>query len=143
MGVGIVTRLTILQALETQLKTITPANGYKTAIGNHCTYWDTYELDYNGPASITFRDVDTNYEWANTRQTNMVLVEIEAIAWAKQTTKLALGCQVLEDIYRAAVTENWSPELTAVRVQSDSKDIDAKGKQAVIVTLTVEIWYRA
>jgi len=135
-------RLTILQALETQLKTITTANGYNTAIGQHCLYWDSYEQDYNGPPSITFRDIDTNYEWANTGQTNQLMVEIEAIAWATQSTKLELGCHLLEDIYQAVVVEPWHPGLQAIRPQSDSKNIDAKGKQAVIVTLTVEIWYR-
>ena len=137
------TRLAILQSLETQLKTITPANGYNTAIGDHCLYWDAYEQDYNGPPSITFRDVDTNYEWANTRQTNDLMVEIEAIALAIQTTKLELGCHLLEDIYQAVVVEPWHPGLQAIRPMSDTKNIDAKGKQAVIVTLTVEIWYRA
>jgi len=136
-------RLAILQSLETQLKTITLANGYHTAIGDHCTYWDTYEQDYNGPPSITFRDMETNYEWANTRQTNQLMVEIEAIAWAKQSTKLELGCHLLEDIYQAVINQPWHPGLQAIRPLSDSKDIDAKGKQAVIVTLTLEIWFRA
>jgi hypothetical protein len=135
-------RLTILQSLETQLKTITPANGYNTAIGENCIYWDTYEQDYNGPASVTFRDVDTNYEWANTRHTNQLMVEIEAIAWAKQTTKLELGCHLLDDIYQAVIIQPWHPGLQAIRPLSDNKNIDAKGKQAVIVTLTIEIWYR-
>lgn len=135
-------RLAILQALETQLKTITPGNGYATAIGDHCTYWDTYEHDYNGPPAITFRDPDTNYEWANTRQSQQLIVEIEAIAFTTKSSKLELGCQLLDDIYQAIVVQPWHPGLLAIRPQSDSKQIDAKGKQAVCVTLTVEITYR-
>lgn len=135
-------RLTLLQSLETQLKTITPANGYNTAIGELVTYWDTYEHDYKGAASVTFRDVNTDYEWANTRQTNRLTVELEAIAFSTKSSKLQLSCHLMDDIYQAVCVVPWWENVIAVRPLSDNKEMDAGGKQAVCVTLTVEIEYR-
>lgn len=135
-------RLELLQALQTQLETITTANGYNTNIGSACTYWDTYEQDYNGVPSVTFRDVDTNYEWANTRQTNRLVVEVEAIAVTTQADKLEVSCHLMEDIYQAMVKVPWYSNVIAVRPVSESKQVEAKGKPFVCCTLTLEIEYR-
>ena len=135
-------RLTLLQALQTQLQTITIANGYTSNIGQVVTYWDAYEVDYNGPAAVTFRDLETQYQRINQNYVNKLSVEIEAITFTKQADKLTLSVGLLEDIKTAIAVRPWGENIIAVRPLLDSKEIQAKGKQAVCVTLTVEIEYR-
>lgn len=136
------TRLAILQALQTQLATIKTANGYTSNIGNAVTYWDSYEIDYNGPAAVTFRDVETQYQRVNQKYVNKLNVEIEAIAYTRQADKLTLSVGLLEDIKTAIAVKPWGTDIIAVRPMLDTKEIQAKGKQSVCVTLTVEIEYR-
>lgn len=136
------TRLTLLQALQTQLGTITTANGYTSNIGQAVTYWDAYEVDYSGPAAVTFRDVETQYQRINNKYQNKLNVEIEAIAFTRQADKLTLSVGLLEDIKAAICVKPWGTGVIAVRPVLDSKQIEAKGKQAVSVVLTVEIEYR-
>ena len=136
------TRLALLQALQAQLATITTANGYTSNIGQVATYWDAYEDDYNGPPSVTFRDVETQYQRINRNYVNKLNVEIEAIAFTRQADKLTLSVGLLEDIKKAIAVEPWGENIIAVRPVLDSKEIQAKGKQAVSVVLTVEIEYR-
>jgi len=137
-----ISRLTLLQALQTQLGTIKTANGYTSNIGNAVTYWDAYEVDYNGPAAVTFRDLETQYQRINQNYVNKLSVEIEAIAFTKQADKLTLSVGLLEDIKTAIAVEPWGQNIIAVRPLLDGKEIQAKGKQSVCVTLTIEIEYR-
>lgn len=135
-------RLTLLQSLETQLKTIKKDNGYTSDIGNVVTYWDSYEVDYNGPAAVTFRDAETQYLRLNRRYVNKLSVEIEAIAFTKQADKLTLSVGLLEDIKTAIGVKPWGGNIIAVRPVMDSKQIQAKGRQAVSVVIIFEIEYR-
>ena len=135
-------RLALLQALQTQLTTITIANGYTSDIGANVTYWDAYEDNYNGPPSVTFQDLETQYQRINERYVNKLNVEIQAIAYTKQADKLTLSVGLLEDIKTAIAVKPWGENIIAVRPLLDSKQIQAKGKQIVCVSLTVEIEYR-
>lgn len=135
-------RLPLLQALQTQLETIKTTNGYTSNIGNAVTYWDSYEVDYNGPDAVTFRDVETQYQRVNQKYVNKLNVEIEAIAYTKQADKLTLSVGLLEDIKTAIAVKPWGQNIIAVRPMLDSKQIEGKGKQCISVVLTVEIEYR-
>lgn len=136
------TRLEILQALQTQLQTITTANGYHTNLGQNVEYFTTYELDYDGPAAVTFRDVDTEYQRINTRYSHFLTCEIEALAWTTPANKLTDSCHILEDLNTAIVLSPWHPGVIAVRPRTDSKQIEARGKQCISFQLDVEIEYR-
>jgi hypothetical protein len=135
-------RLAILQSLQTQLGTITTANGYSTDIGQNVEYWDVYPDDYNGPPAIAFRDTDTEYERKNQNYQQKVNVELSAFSWTTKENKLVDSCNLLEDLYQAVVVEPWDSNVIAVRAMRDSKLIAAKGKQGILVELTVEIEYR-
>jgi len=136
-------RLALLQSLQTQLATIKTTNGYATNIGAQVGYWDTYPDDYNGPDCVSFKDIETQYERINQRYQNKVAIEITAFAWTNKTDKLTQSCQMLEDIYQAVVVEPWDNSVIAVRPLTDGKDIQARGKQAILVEMIVEIEYRS
>lgn len=136
------TRLPILQALQTQLQSITVTNGYNTDLGNNVEYFAVYEFDYDGPAGLTFRDIETEYQRVNTRYVNRLLVELQAIAFSTKDGKLEASCQILEDLIHAVIYEPWHPNVIAVRPRLDSKQIQAKGKQCISFQLTIEIEYR-
>jgi hypothetical protein len=136
-------RLALLQSLESQLATITTANGYSTDIGLSVGYWDTYPDDYNGPDSVSFKDLETQYERVNQRYQNKLTIEVSAFAWTTKTDKITQSCQMLEDIYQCLVVEPWDNSVIAVRPMIDSKEIQARGKQAILVEMMLEIEYRS
>ena len=135
-------RATILEDLLTQLQTITVDNGYNTNIGDKASYWEVYPDDYNGPPTVTFFDRDEDYEKVNQFYHQVIHVEIQAIAYTTAATKLVDSCDLLADLTKALVNTRWSSDLLYVRPVSNSKEIEGKGKQAIAVTLNLDIEYR-
>lgn len=135
-------RQTILSDLLTQLQTITPANGYHTAIGDHATYWEVYPDDYNGPASIAFFDRQESIQKSNTFYNHVLTIEIQAIAYTTAANKLVDSSNLLDDIYSAVFLRRWTEEAIIVRPTENEKEIEGKGRQAIAVSFFVEIEYR-
>jgi hypothetical protein len=135
-------RQNILSDLLTQLATITTDNGYSTDIGDNASYWDVYPDDYSGPASVTVCDRDEDSEKVNRYYNQTLHVEITAIAYTTGANKLADSCNLLADLMKATVQTRWTNYANIVRPVSNSKEIEGKGKQAVCVTLNIDIEYR-
>lgn len=138
-------RLQILQAFQTQLATITQANGYLTNIGQNIVYWLTYEQDYNGAFTLTFKDVEAQYEKVNNYYKELLTVEVQAIGYVQENTKLTDSCNILADLKQALIYTDWridNNNVIAIRPKLDRKRLETKGKQAYLVGFTVEIEYR-
>lgn len=136
------TKLEVLQDLQTTLQTIKISNQFLTDIGKNVSYWDTYNNDYKGSPTVTFRDKETDYERKGLAYQARMLVEIEAIGYVRESTKLVDSCNVCTDLLKAVVLNQWSDNVIAVRLKQDSKEIEAKGKQAISVMFRIEIEYR-
>ena len=106
-------------------------------------YWEVYEIDYNGPIILTFRDVETEYQFDNIYYLNKMIVDIESIGYTQEATKLIDSCNILDDIYGALIEQHWSDNILVVRPKADSKLIQGKGKQAISISFKVEIEYKA
>lgn len=135
-------RRQILTDLLTQLGTITPANGYQTAIGANAKYWECYPDDYAGPPTVTFFDREEDTEKNNTLYNQVLNIEIQAIAYTSAANKLTDSCNLIDDLYKALVQTRWTEAAIIVRPKSNEKTIEGKGKQAIAVSYFLEIEYR-
>lgn len=134
----------ILEAVLTQLETITIANGFNSNAGQNVTYFDPYSAEYKGPAKVTVRDSDDDSEKVNTYHHVLLQLEIEAIAYTTESTKLADSCKLVEDLVDCLVRDRaWHPAgVIAVRRKGRNKQIEGGAKQAIAVTLNIEVEYR-
>jgi hypothetical protein len=135
------TRLEILQGALAQLATITLANDFSSDIGLNTVYWDVYDQDYNGPATVTIRDAEEDTDKVNQYRQTLHL-EVEAIRYSTQANKLADGLALLADLKQVLITDSWAGPGVIVRPTGNSKDIEGKGKQAIRVTLMIDVEYR-
>jgi hypothetical protein len=135
---------TILEAVMTQLATITVANGFLTDIGENVTYYDPYLAEYKGPAKVTIRDADDESEKVNQNHQILLQLEVEAIAYTTEATKLADSCNLIKDLVQCLVCDrNWLPDgVIAVRRRGRNKLIEGGSKQVIAITLNIEIEYR-
>lgn len=135
-------RRQILQNLLAQLTTITPTNGYTTAIGNKASYWEVYPEDYAGPATVTFYETSQETDFANAYN-HVLTIDITAIAYTNAANRLTDSSNLLDDLYRAVIEENWwNGAALIVRPVATEKEIEGKGKQAIKITLTIEVEFR-
>lgn len=137
-------RQQILTALDTRLKTITVANGYKTGVGARVFPWldrelaDT-EIDaliYRDPANvITPESFDTC--------TNKLRVEIEVKTKLAANTVLQVR-KLIEDVYQAIKTdETWGGLAIDTNPVSDEIDIQQADKIMGSALVVIEIEYEA
>ena len=134
-------RRQILTQLLDQLKTITPTNGFTTAIGNKASYWEVYPEDYAGPATVTFYETSQETDFANAYN-HVLSIDIVAIAYTNTANRLTDSSNLLDDLYRAVIEENWCDPGVIVRPVATEKEIEGKGKQAIKMTLTIEVEFR-
>lgn len=134
-------RRQILTQLLNQLKTITPTNLYNTAIGNKASYWEVYPEDYNGPPTCTFYETSQETDFANAYN-HVLTIDITAIAYTNAANRLADSSNLLDDLYRAVIEEIWCDPGVIVRPVATEKEIEGKGKQAIKMTLTIEVEFR-
>lgn len=134
----------ILEAVLQQLKTIQVVNGYHTDVGLLATYFDPYVAEYKGPPKVTFRDSDDNSEKVNLYHNILLQFEVEAIAFTTEATRLVDSCNLVDDLVKCLVHNRaWrSACIIAVRRKGRTKLIQGGGKQAIEITLQVEIEYR-
>ena len=134
----------ILTAVLARLATITVANGYLTNIGNQVTYWDVWDAEYAGPPSVTIRDTEDSSEKVNLFHKILMSLDVEAIAYTTEETKLVDGCNLTSDLVKCLVRDlSWHVAgMIAVRRKRVTKAIQGSGKQAIRVTVGIEIEYK-
>ena len=134
----------ILEAILARLQTITIENGYHTDVGLKASYFDPYQAEYGGDPKVTFRDTDDDSEKENLYHAIKLQIEVEAIAFTSESTKLADSCNLVDDLVRCLVRDRaWHPAgVIAVRRKGRNKVIGGGGKQAIAVTLNIEVEYR-
>lgn len=134
----------ILEAILAQLATIAVVNGYHTDVGLRASYYDPYKAEYDGPPKVTFRDADDDSEKENLYHAIKLQIEVEAIAFTTESTKLEDSCNLVDDLVKCLVRDrSWLPVgVIAVRRKGRNKVIQGGGKQAIAVTLNIEIEYR-
>lgn len=137
-------RQQIITALDTRLRTITIANGYKTNAGAHVFDWLDRDLADSELDAIVYRDTNNNiisegfdyYE-------NRMRVEIEAKAKSAATTAAQVR-KIIEDIYKAIGTDETFGGLAHYSEPvSDALDIQQADKIAGSATVTIEVVYVA
>lgn len=130
------TRQAILEAMLSQLETV------NFPVGAKITYWDVFEQDYNGAATITVRDEEEEMSKSNQFYNNVLGVEVESVAYTTSANKLTDSCAMLEALKTALLLEDWLPVPAYVRPLSNTKAIAEGGKIGISVVLNLEIEYR-
>lgn len=134
----------ILEAILARLQTITIENGYHTDVGLKASYFDPYQAEYGGDPKVTFRDLSATSERVNRGYEIVLTVEIEAIFFTTTATRLADGCNILDDLVRCLIhDESWYSEgMIAITRKEHEKDFEGGGKQAGKLKFVVEILYQ-
>jgi hypothetical protein len=134
----------ILEAILAQLGTIAIANGYHTDVGLRASYSDPYQAEYKGDPKVTFRDLSATSERVNRGYEMLLTVEVEAIFFTTTATRLADGCNILDDLVKCLIhDESWYPEgMIMIARKEHEKDFEGGGKQAGKLTFVVEIKYQ-
>jgi hypothetical protein len=134
----------ILTAVLARLATIKTANGYLTNAGDRVTYYDPYTSEYEGSPEITIRDKEDTSERVNILHKILMNLDVEAIAFTTEETKLADSCNLLSDLVKCLVHDvSWYVEcMIAVRRKGRTTVIQGGSKQVVRVILNLEIEYR-
>jgi hypothetical protein len=134
----------ILTAVLARLATIKTTNGYLTNAGERVTYYDPYVAEYEGEPEITIRDIEDTSERVNLYHKILINLEVEAIAFTTEETKLADGCNLLSDLVKCLVSDiSWYVGgMIAVRRKGRNTVVQGGSKQVIRVRLNLEIEYR-
>jgi hypothetical protein len=136
-------RAEILQAIQTQLATLTITNGYSTDVGLHVLYWQDLPVEYDGPPVVTFFDTKGDINEIGSQHEHQLDVRIDAIAYIK-SDPITESCNLLADII-ALVGKNrrWTKNVVNTYLIENLKEIELKSKPAVRITVELRIDYRA
>jgi hypothetical protein len=136
-------RAEILQAIQTQLATLTITNGYSTDVGLNVRYWQDLPVEYDGSPIITFFDTKDDPNEVGSLHEHRLEIRIDAIAYIKADA-IVESCNLLADIV-ALIGKNrrWTKAVINTYLGENLKEIELKSKLAVRVTQELEIQYRA
>jgi hypothetical protein len=136
-------RAEILQAIQTQLATLTITNGYSTDVGLNVRYWQDLPVEYDGPPVITFFDEKDFPNEIGSQHEHRLEVRIDAIAFFK-TDSINESCNLLADIVTLiGKNRKWTPACVTTHLGENLKEIQVQGKPAVRITQEFDIVYRA
>jgi len=134
------TRQSIIEALETRLKTILTTGGYKFSLGSNVFDWIDRDLgaDTELPCVI-YRDRENSIEPFTTLQySNKVKVELEIKA---EDTPENLRFMI-EDVYKAIGTDDtWGGLALDTQPISDELDFSHADKKVGTARIQIEIEY--
>ena len=144
-------RKTILDAVETRLKTITVANGYRTGIGSNVKIFrmDIPRPDNTGIAAamVDIRDTgqDPMGQAVNSPQNGIdwsLNVEITVYAWQGSTTAEYIR-NAISDIYKAIGTDiTWSGNAWQTVALGDEIEVEQEAYKLGVGLVKIAINYR-
>ncbi len=138
------TRQDIIDAIDTRMKTITTANGYKTNAGNNVFDWLDRDLADSELDAIIYRDKSSVMDMSDfDSKMSSVIVEIE-VKTKSTTTTAAQVREMIEDTYKAIGTdETWGGLALQTMPKSDDIDVQQSDKITGSGTIMIEIQYES
>lgn len=135
-------RQQIITALDTRLRTITIANGYKTNAGAHVFDWLDRDLADTELDAIVYRDPANEISQETFSQVdNRVRVEIEVKTKSASTTAAQVR-KLIEDVYKAiGIDETFGGLAHEAQPVSENIDIQQADKIMGSATVVIEIYY--
>jgi hypothetical protein len=137
-------RQQLISAIDTRLKTITTANGYKTNAGSNVFDWLDRDLADSELDAIIYRDRSNVMDMSDfDSKMNTVVVEIQ-VKTKSTTTTAAQVREMIEDVYKAIGTdETWGGLALQTMPKSDDIDVQQSDKITGSGTITIEIQYES
>jgi hypothetical protein len=128
--------------VDTRLKTILKAGGYKTDAGQHVFDWLDRELADSELDAIIYRDKTKDIK-PETLHNYEKRIEIEIEVKTKASTGTAKRLrEMLEDVHKAIGTDDrWSNLAIDTQPVSEAMDIQRSDKISGMATLTIYIEY--
>lgn len=135
-------RQQIITALDTRLKTITTANGYKTNAGRNVFDWLDRDLADTELDAIIYRDVSNQFQADYFGGTgNRLRIEIEGRTKQASTTAAQIR-KIVDDIYKAVGTDETFGGLACETIPvSDELNIQQADKIMALATVILDVYY--
>lgn len=135
-------RAAILTAIQSQLTTITIANGYNTDLGARVFYWHDLPFEYGEQGALSIRDTETLIAEVNQRFHHEITIELEAVAFTDDP--LMTGCNMLSDLIRCiGIDPTWGRQATQTQPTRTETIVETQGKTAIRVLLAMTVSYRS
>ena len=139
-------RQDIIDAVDTQLRTILISNGYNLDLGNNVFHWRETNLTEADFPAIVYRDLNPSeieHHGVARGYVHTFQVEIVALQTSAATTPAELR-KAIQDIYTAVgVDDLWGGLAHDTQPISDDIDIQNKDRIGGAATVIIEIDYLA
>ncbi len=137
------TRQSIIDAIDTQLKTILIANGYDTDLGSNVFEWRQVPLQESELPALIYRDVTSEIEIiVLDRHTHILNLEVE-VKTQPGSTSGSLARKMIADVIKAiGVDHTWG--ALAIKTDPVSSEIVFEQHEKIITgaIINFEITYR-
>ena len=134
-------RQSIVNAVETRLKTIKTANGYETDIGSNINVWQVVDFQETELPAIDIRDTAESVEVRGGNHVCTLTVEIEAKV--SGATSGVVMRDILADIIKAVGTDSTFSGLVqdSRPLQNESFGFGKRDKTIASILMTFEMRY--
>lgn len=139
-------QLTILQKIESIVKSITPANGYLSDLSNiEVIYWQDTDFEYNKKV-IHVQDYPEEISKTNLSLENVLPVKISVIQPVDQINLRLISTQLATDFKQAFSLPSLGQELAGIHIRTQleriEKKVETKGVKVLSVCTHLNIKYR-
>ena len=140
-------RQDIMEALDTALKTITKANGYKSNVGNSVFEWQPFPIDDEDMPTLIYKDLEDDIEVVHNYALHQLTIEIFFSSAGETSPKITR--EIISDVnkcifaQKVAATDNYftSGLVLDIIPVSSSLDSEQADKKLIGATMMFNFFY--